>query len=132
MGRIKVKIFPVIIAGVAALTWGCASYGGLPQSSVDVRTLSSTQIELRRPDVLITADGLRVHGWACRRPRSIVSGATVRIERIDAAGLVVADIEVPLDTRRLSHHPAGCVIYDGAAPWRLAPEETLRVLIFRR
>lgn len=94
--------------------------------------MSSTQIELRRPDVLITADGLRVHGWACRRPRSIVSGARVRIERIDAAGFVAADIEVPLDTRRLSHHRTGCVIYDGAAPWRLAPEETLRVLIYRR
>lgn len=94
--------------------------------------MSSTQIELRRPDVLITAEGLRVHGWACRRPRAIVSGARVRIERIDAAGQVVADLEVPLDTRRLSHHSAGCVIYDGAVPWRLDATETLRVSIHRR
>lgn len=122
---------PAVVGFMALLTWGCASYGGLPRSDVEVRTVSSRQIELRRPDVLITAEGLRVHGWACRRPRAIVGNARVRIERLDETGRVVAEFEVGLDTRRLSHHPAGCVVYDGAAPWRLTAKDTLRVLVHR-
>jgi len=52
--------------GLAILAGGCASQRGLPRSDVAVEVLSSEKIQLRRPEVLITPDGLRVHG--CTSP----------------------------------------------------------------
>ena len=121
-----------LASGLAVVAGGCASYGGLPRSDVRVEVVSSAQIELRRPEVLITPKGLRVHGWACRRARAMVGGLGLRIERLDAEGRVVATVDVPLSTTRLSDHPVGCVTYDGETKWRLNEAETLRVLVRHR
>lgn len=131
MGRATVA-YLVLASGLAPLAGGCASYGGLPRSDVRVEVVSSSRVELRRPEVLITANGLRVHGWACRRSRAMVGGLGVLIERLDAEGRVVATVDVPLSTTRLSDHPVGCVAYDGETKWRLNEAETLRVLVRHR
>jgi len=62
----------------------------------------------------------------------MVGGSRLQIERLDVEGRVVATMDVPLDTRRLSHHPVSCVVYDGKTTWRLDDAETLRVLVSRR
>lgn len=122
----------ILTSGLAIMLGGCASSGGLPRSDVRVEVVSSAQIELRRPEVLIAADGLWIHGWACRRSRSMVGGSGLRIERLDAEGRVVATVDIPLSTTRLSDHPVGCVSYDGKTGWRLNKAETLRVLVRRQ
>lgn len=131
MGR-ATEVFLILSAGFTVLAGGCASNGGLPRSDVRVEVVSSPQIQLRRPEVLITADGLRVHGWACRRSRAMVGGSGLRIERLDAEGRVVDTMDAPLSTTRLSDHPVGCVAYDATTKWRLDEAETLRVLIRRQ
>lgn len=121
----------ILTSGLTVLA-GCAGYRKLPRSDVRVEVVSSAQVQLRRPEVLITPDGLRVHGWACRRSRAMVGGLGLRIERLDAEGRVVATVDVPLSTTRLSDHPVGCVAYDGETKWRLNEAESLRILVRHR
>jgi hypothetical protein len=111
------------------LSAGCVSYGGLPKSDVRVEAVNSPQIELRRPDALVTPQGTRIHGWACRRSRATVSGSSIRVERIGKEGDAIAVADGPLDTRRLAHHRVGCVVYDVKTAWRLQKDETLRVSV---
>jgi len=91
----------ILVSGLTVLAGGCASQRGLPRSDVRIEVVGSAQVDLRRPEVLITPNGLRVHGWACRRSRAMVGGLELRIERLDADGRVVATVDVPLSTTRL-------------------------------
>jgi len=129
-GTMRVRLF--LAAGLIVLAGGCANARGLPRSDVRVEVVNSAQIELRPPEVLIADRGLWVHGWACRRSRAMVGGAGLRLERLDAEGRVVASMDIPLSTTRLSDHPVGCVSYDGKTSWRLDETETLRVLVRHR
>lgn len=131
MGR-AMLVCLILVSGLTVLAGGCASQRGLPRSDVRIEVVGSAQVDLRRPEVLITPNGLRVHGWACRRSRAMVGGLGLSIERLDADGRVVASVDVPLSTTRLSDHPVGCVAYDGQTKWRLNEGETLRVLVRHR
>jgi|GEM_PF-2942901 len=121
-----------VAAVFVGLSAGCVSYGGLPTSDVRVEAVNSPQIELRRPDALVTPQGTRIHGWACRRSRATVSGSSIRVERIGKEGSAIAFADGSLDTRRLAHHRVGCVVYDVRTSWRLREDETLRVSVRRR
>lgn len=132
MGNRGTMLRIAIVAGLGGLLSGCASYGGLPRSDARVVVLSSRQVELRQPDVLIVPEGTRVHGWACRRSRASVAGSSIQVERIGADGRPVAIAEERLNTMRLGEHPVGCVVYDVKTSWRLEADETLRVSVRRR
>lgn len=129
MGNRRTTLLIAIAAGLGGFLSGCASYGGLVRSDVPVVAVSSRQIELRPPDALVTLQGTRIHGWACRRSRAMVSGSSILVERIGTNGSAIAVADGPLDTRRLAHHRVGCVVYDIKTSWRLQADETLRVSV---
>lgn len=132
MDNRKTMLLMATAASLGGLLSGCVSYGGIPRSNTKVVVQNSQQIELRQPDVLDAPEGIRVHGWACRRLRAFVAGSSILVERISVDGNTVESASGRIDTTRLAEHPVGCVVYDVKTAWRLEPDETVRVSVSRR
>lgn len=116
----------VILVGILCLA-GCrtAPYGGATLSNVPVTTSSTPGFELRKPDVLVTPDGLLVHGGLCRRQSWAKAPTRLRLEQLTSAGDRIAEVLQPLVG--LPRTDRQCTFYNLPAAWRLEPGQVLRL-----
>lgn len=82
-----------------------------------------TGFRIDRPGAIVSPNGLRFHGWACRRWPGFSAPRALRLERIDGSGQVVATARGGLN---LPNRP-GCTIYDIPTRWFLAPGDRVRL-----
>lgn len=114
------------LVGILCLA-GCrtAPYGGAVLSNVAVATSATAGFELRKPDVLVTPQGLQVHGALCRRLSWAKAPTHLRLEQLTSAGDRIAEILQPL--AGLPRTDRQCTFYDLPAAWRLEPGQVLRL-----
>lgn len=109
-----------ILAPAAAVA---APAAGAPRLQV----VSGDGLVARRPMTSQLVEGLRVQGAICRAAPQLATGiAGVRIERLDAAGVVISKVSTQFHNA-LGPHDRTCGFYDVHTAWTLGSQETLRV-----
>jgi hypothetical protein len=119
-------VLQVTLVGVLLVT-GCstAPYGGAVLANVRVATSSTPGFELKSPDVLVTPQGLQVHGALCRRLSWARTPTALRLEQLASSGQRIAETLQPLAGLPRTHRQ--CTFYTLPVAWRLEPGQTLRL-----
>ncbi len=85
-------------------------------------------VHISQPDVVLTAQGARIHGSVCRTGvMPLRAPSTLRIEHVDAAGHVVETM-MALPAGDTWGRGPGCSYYDLQTGWTVQSTDTIRVL----
>jgi hypothetical protein len=108
---------------------GCAAYGGVALLEVSTDIVAPSRgVVLSVPDAIQMTDGIRFHGWVCRKG-PVISPTHIRLERVSGSGEVLDSVTRTLGA--LGGRRPRCSVYDVPTDWRIAPDERVRVCALR-
>jgi len=111
------------IAALSLTLGACAGMQRPQLQPVDSQVVAVSGFRLDRPAALMEPQGLRFHGWICRRSLGMAAPRGLRVERLNTAGEVTATA-----TRAVAvPHRRDCALYDVPTNWSLGPGETVRL-----
>lgn len=119
----------IVLIALSLGVAGCAAYGGATLLEVTTDVVApNSGVVLKGPDVIATMEGTRFHGSVCRK-RPVMSPTRIRVERVGAAGEILASAARPVSG--LGGRGPRCSVYDVPTDWRIAPDERVRVCALR-
>ena len=131
MSRAFTRSCFVLVGALTALAATAASaspYGGDRLASARTEVPSVTGLQIYHPDVILAAQGARIHGAVCRTGlRQLSVPAALTIEHVDATGRVLEALTARPAGAVWGRGP-GCAYYDLQTSWSVRPSDTVRVL----
>ncbi|KAF0178783.1 MAG: hypothetical protein IV086_04185 [Hyphomonadaceae bacterium] len=116
--------FVPLLAVAAFATCAGAAFALAPSPAVETR--AARGFVLAPPVLSEGAQGLNLRGGVCRTSQSALRPVAIRLERLDAQGVVLATRTTPV-SGALSPRSRGCAFYSARTDWRASADETLRV-----
>lgn len=104
---------------------GCVTFHRPDFQDVKSEVVQTPGFSIYRPAAMITPEGLRFLNWICRDSPGFFAPRSLRLERIDGSGQVVATAQGGVI---LPRNPE-CSTYNIPTGWTLAPGERVRLCV---